>query len=99
MILSAYSSDLRKKLDTWDDLDGGWTQLILCMMWETSRGIDSPWSWYLSSMPTDFNTPMFWSREEIKGLQGTSIENRIGRREAEELYHDTIEPLVKVCTA
>jgi hypothetical protein len=47
-------------------------------------------------MPTEFDTPMFWTDGEKEWLRGTSIQDRIGRQEAEQLYHDTIEPLVKV---
>lgn len=49
LILSAYTSDLKDHLDAseWDQLNKGWAQLILVMMWETIKGSKSRWAGYL----------------------------------------------------
>lgn len=50
LILSPYTSDLKDHLDAseWDQLNKGWAQLILVMMWETIKGSKSRWAGYLS---------------------------------------------------
>lgn len=51
LLLSAEHSDLRTHLSSadWKDLIdiGGWTALILCMMWEDAQGARSKWYGYL----------------------------------------------------
>ncbi|KAK4687811.1 N-lysine methyltransferase SETD6, partial [Tremellales sp. Uapishka_1] len=83
LLLTPYTSELSSHLSAaeWEALEGGWTRLILVMMWETERGEASRWGGYLKSMPTTFDTPMFWSEEERRELTGTDIEG--------ELYWDT----------
>ncbi|OJT11683.1 Ribosomal lysine N-methyltransferase 4 [Trametes pubescens] len=54
-------------------LHEGWAGLILCMMWEESRGADSKWSGYLATLPNTFDTPMFWGPEDLNELQGTAV--------------------------
>lgn len=55
------------------DLHRGWAGLILCMMWEQAQGSLSKWSDYLASLPASFDTPMFWSEEDLLELKGTSV--------------------------
>ncbi|PIL36034.1 transcription factor [Ganoderma sinense ZZ0214-1] len=76
-------------------LHEGWAGLILCMMWEESRGADSKWSGYLAALPNEFDTPMFWAEEDLKELQGTAVVDKIGRHEAERDYHEKVTPAVK----
>jgi len=56
MILSHLSSELYRSLSEAEreSLGTGWSPLILTMMWEISRGDQSPWHYYLgaSSHPT-----------------------------------------------
>ena len=49
-----------------------WTPLILTMMWE-ARQPDSRWRPYFDSMPTEFDSLMFWSTEELHELKGSTI--------------------------
>ncbi|OSD07030.1 SET domain-containing protein [Trametes coccinea BRFM310] len=76
-------------------LHEGWAGLILCMMWEESRGAESRWSGYLAALPSRFDTPMFWGEEDLKELQGTAVVDKIGRDEAERDYHQKITPALK----
>jgi hypothetical protein len=48
-LLTPYTSDLRTKISSehWDELEGGWSRLILVMMYETEQGDKSPWCKYL----------------------------------------------------
>lgn len=47
-ILTAYTSTLDQVLagKEWESLND-WSKLILVLMWESARGEDSPWAWYL----------------------------------------------------
>lgn len=76
LTLSIRTSTLPKLLGaTWDkyQLGQGWAGLILCCLWEESRGSASRWSGYLETLPTQFDTPMFWSEVEIAELAGTAV--------------------------
>ncbi|WWC66985.1 uncharacterized protein I206_100892 [Kwoniella pini CBS 10737] len=97
LILSPYTSELSKHLsqEEWERIDRGWDRLILVMMWESGRGKDSPWSSYLSNMPSEFDTPMMWNEEERKELVGTDIEDRIGREDAEKEYSEYLLPIIQ----
>lgn len=53
-------------------LGKGWVGLILCMLWEEDRE-GGKWNGYFESLPRNFETPMFWSREEIEWLKGTAV--------------------------
>lgn len=76
LLLTPWTSSLRTKLTEgeWEQLDKGWLRLIACMMWEESIGDKSPWHGYLSNMPLEFDSPMFWSDEDKAELVGTDIE-------------------------
>ncbi|KAF7967425.1 hypothetical protein HWV62_19045 [Athelia sp. TMB] len=76
------------------ELDKGWSGLILCMMWEEAQGTSSKWYPYLSQLPTAFDTPMFWSADELEELKGTSVVDKIGREEAERDYYKKLLPAV-----
>ncbi|KAJ3555641.1 hypothetical protein NM688_g2462 [Phlebia brevispora] len=76
-------------------LDEGWAGLILCMLWEEAQGPLSKWAEYLSILPTEFDTPMFWSEEELQELKGTSVVDKIGKEEAERDYYEKIVPTVQ----
>ncbi|KAM5530522.1 hypothetical protein V8D89_015799 [Ganoderma adspersum] len=76
-------------------LHEGWAGLILCMMWEESRGAESKWAGYLATLPEKFDTPMFWTEEDLKELQGTAVVDKIGRHEAERDYHEKVAPVLK----
>lgn len=67
----------------------GWSPLILCLMYESQRddsfwkpyfgkqGMDYNGNRHLYQLsdvlPKDFSTPMFWSSDDIKELEGTDI--------------------------
>ncbi|AAW46458.1 hypothetical protein CNBI2600 [Cryptococcus deneoformans B-3501A] len=97
LILSAYTSDLKDHLDAseWDQLNKGWAQLILVMMWETIKGSKSRWAGYLANMPVLFETPMFWTERQREQLSGTDIADRIGREDAEAEYTSVLAPFIK----
>ncbi|KAG1767426.1 hypothetical protein EDD22DRAFT_875836 [Suillus occidentalis] len=99
LILSTQTSTLPSVfgLEAWKKhkLHKGWVGLILCMMWEEAQGSQGRWITYLASLPTQFDTPMFWSDEELQELQGTAVVDKIGRDEAERDYHEKLAPAIK----
>ncbi|KAF5380369.1 hypothetical protein D9615_004738 [Tricholomella constricta] len=76
-------------------LDQGWTGLILCMMWETARGTSSKWLEYFDTLPTHFDTPMFWNQADLTELAGTSVIEKLGREEAEQSYTEKLLPAIQ----
>ncbi|KAJ9094863.1 hypothetical protein QFC19_007792 [Naganishia cerealis] len=99
LLLSAEHSDLRTHLSSadWKDLvdAGGWTALIMCMMWEDAQGERSRWYGYLRTLPERFDTPMFWSEDDLRWLEGTDILSKVGKTTAEETYNTRIVPLLQ----
>lgn len=58
LILSPYTSDLKDHLDAseWDQLNKGWVQLILVLMWETIKGSKSRWAGYLGQSVSEISS-------------------------------------------
>ncbi|CDS08282.1 hypothetical protein LRAMOSA02230 [Lichtheimia ramosa] len=96
LLLSVETSKLRDALTGDDVLDKmtGWSPLILCLMYESQRD-DSFWKPYFDVLPKEFSTPMFWSLDDIKELEGTDIVEKIGKKEADEIFSQEIEPVIK----
>ncbi|KAJ7680818.1 SET domain-containing protein [Mycena polygramma] len=99
LLLSTDTSALpgRVGLDRWREakLHMGWVGLILCMIWETAQGPSSKWSKYLESLPTTFDTPMFWSDLDLEELRGTSVVEKLGRSDAERDFREKLLPMVQ----
>lgn len=71
---------------------GTWLNLMAYMMVvsESSR-----WKPYYNMLPKSFNTPMFWSDEQVNMLQGSALKDKIGKEEAEEQYNQNIKPFLE----
>ncbi|RDA91816.1 hypothetical protein CP533_2819 [Ophiocordyceps camponoti-saundersi (nom. inval.)] len=104
-IISIETSDLGHRLrelsdsddkptQLFNDLDS-WSALILVLMYEHLRGPDSPWEAYLHLLPESFDTPMFWSEEELAELQASALPSKIGRREADEMFRSLLLPIIR----
>ncbi|KAF4597946.1 Ribosomal lysine N-methyltransferase 4 [Pleurotus pulmonarius] len=74
-------------------LDNGWAGLILCMMWEEAN--HGRWAAYLASLPSQFDTPMFWFEEELTELKGTSVVEKLGKADAELEFHTKLLPAIE----
>ncbi|KZT29157.1 SET domain-containing protein [Neolentinus lepideus HHB14362 ss-1] len=96
LTLSTRTSSLPRLLGDvlWNkhELGKGWVGLILCMMWEEAQGPASKWSGYLATLPTVFNTPMFWCEEDTEELKGTAVIDKIGKEDTEKDYHGRLIP-------
>ncbi|KKA27725.1 hypothetical protein TD95_001300 [Thielaviopsis punctulata] len=92
------ASDEDDAMDTEDSEDAGpnpWSSLILVMIYEYLRGEASPWHKYFAVLPTEFDTPMFWSADELRELQASALTGRIGKEEAEAMFAHKIVPALK----
>lgn len=52
------------------------------------------WGFYFNILPKQFETPMFWSEDDLGELKGTSIPNKIGKEEATKDYLEKVRPYI-----
>jgi N-lysine methyltransferase SETD6 len=81
LIKATETSDSKNNIPNWSQIEQKWASLILCMLWERRRaqtGEEGGQAWgpYLDIMPGTFSTPMFWSKDDLKLLEGTSVEGK-----------------------
>jgi SET domain-containing protein 6 len=76
IILSPKTSSLKDEMSTEEYQKlyeiNHWFPLILCMMYESQKE-DSLWKPNFDILPKQFQTPMFWTDEELSELEGTSV--------------------------
>ena len=48
----------------------------------------------LDVLPQRFDTPMFWTEEELQELKGTQVLPRIGKQKSEQQYTEQLLPLI-----
>lgn len=77
------------------ELLGPWLSLILVMLYEYTNGDASNWSPYFSVLPTEFNTLMFWSEDELAELQASAVVGKIGKEGADEAFTEHLLPVIK----
>lgn len=86
----------------------GWCPLIMMMLYEHWRakadrapkngrgaGVPSTWGAYFDIMPHEFDTPMFWTDDELASLAGTDLGLKIGKGDAEKDYWTCVLPYIK----
>ncbi|POR35885.1 Ribosomal lysine N-methyltransferase 4, partial [Tolypocladium paradoxum] len=103
-IINVHTSQLRQQLPhlfesqgDGDDEQGldSWSALILILMYEHLEGESSAWKPYLDILPETFDTPMFWSDEELSNLQGSALRHRIGKADAEDMFRAKLLPAIR----
>jgi hypothetical protein len=85
------TSDLPTKLPSVFNSEGGrvdgdddepkqnsWSYLILVVVYEYLRGEQSSWKPYFDVLPQAFDTPMFWSQDELSELQASPLVAKVG---------------------
>lgn len=55
----------------------------------------SNWSPYLSVLPTQFDTPMFWTEVELAELQASALVAKVGKEEADKMIRTKIVKVVQ----
>ncbi|UKZ70660.1 uncharacterized protein TrAtP1_011632 [Trichoderma atroviride] len=106
-IVNIETSELRAKLpdvflnqDTAMEVDNKpqqdpWSTLIIVLIYEYFKGDQSSWKPYLDVLPASFETPMFWSDAEVDELQASATRSKIGKTNAEEMFHAKILPVIR----
>jgi SET domain-containing protein 6 len=65
------------------------------MLYEYLQGDQSRWKPYFDVLPKEFDTPIFWSEDELRELQGTCLTTeKIGKQESDEMLRKRILPIV-----
>jgi SET domain-containing protein 6 len=67
--------------------------LILVLIFETRP--ESPWKAYIDLLPTEFNSLMFWTPDELKELKGSAVLEKIGKEDAETMFLEKLLPVVR----
>lgn len=94
LTLHAQTSDITKRLNHPLPYSDPWLPLILTITYEMLRGSSSPWAPYLKLLPSEFQTLMFWSEEELGELKGSEVIHKIGREAAENGWRETLIPVM-----
>jgi N-lysine methyltransferase SETD6 len=71
-----------------------WSSLILVMIYEFLKGEKSSWKEYFDILPETFDTPMFWSQDEIDELQASSMVSKIGKNDADDMFKSKVIPVI-----
>lgn len=74
---------------------GPWLSLILVMMYEHLNGDASNWSPYFAILPSEFNTLMFWSDDELAELQASAVVTKIGKDGANDMFLEQLVPVIR----
>ena len=61
--------------------------LALHLMFEKTRRSESFWYLFIQSLPETFNTPLFWSMDELNELKGTNV-FELTKMMKKQLHHD-----------
>ncbi|QKD58089.2 UV-endonuclease UvdE-domain-containing protein [Fusarium oxysporum Fo47] len=104
-IINVETSELPKKIPDAFDLDkpddddapglDSWSSLILIMIYEYLQGENSKWKPYFDVLPSSFDTPMFWSDNELDQLQASHMRHKIGKADAENMFQKTLLPIIR----
>ena len=76
-------------------LQDPWLSLILAMIYEYQAGDQSTWKPYLDLLPTSFDTPMFWTDQELRHLEGSALVDKIGKTSADEAFTTKVIPQIR----
>lgn len=93
IILNLHNSELRQHIpEELASLDP-WLSLVLVVMYEFSKRQASRWWPYLEILPSQFDTLIYWSRLELAELQASAVVSKIGKKEADKAFIETLLPL------
>lgn len=74
---------------------GPWLSLILVMLYEHFNGDASNWAAYFSVLPSEFDTLMYWTEDELHELQASAVVYKIGKESANEMFLEQLIPVIK----
>lgn len=95
-ILSVENSILSNEIPaaTFETL-GPWLSLILVMLYECLNGDASNWAAYFAVLPTEFDTLMYWTEDELAELQASAVVSKIGKESANDMFLEQLIPVIK----
>ncbi|KAH0566317.1 hypothetical protein GP486_000288 [Trichoglossum hirsutum] len=99
-VLCSENSDLKSKMLHADSpnskvqsvFESPWTELIVVMIYEFLKGADSQWKPYFDILPAEFNSLMFWSKEELEELQASAVREKIGKESTDIGFRESLVP-------
>ncbi|KAI2011878.1 Ribosomal lysine N-methyltransferase 4 [Ophidiomyces ophidiicola] len=94
LVLNVQNSELKNLINLENAGLDTWSSLIVTMIYEYLRGAASRWSSYFDVLPTEFDTLMFWTDEELHQLKGSFVLGKIGKQQADEMIYEDILPLI-----
>ncbi|KAL1953109.1 hypothetical protein VTO42DRAFT_3589 [Malbranchea cinnamomea] len=94
LVLSVKNSKANDLLGLDNQDLGPWLSLMIAMIYEFLRGGASQWAPYFRVLPTQFDTLMFWTEDELRELQGSAILEKIGKADADAMIIDRVVPLI-----
>lgn len=65
------------------------------MLYEYLNGDASNWAAYFSVLPSEFDTLMHWTEDELAELQASAVVNKIGKEGANEKFLEELIPVIK----
>jgi SET domain-containing protein 6 len=65
------------------------------MLYEYLNGNASNWAAYFSVLPSEFDTLMHWTEDELAELQASAVVNKIGKEGANEKFLEELIPVIK----
>jgi SET domain-containing protein 6 len=71
-----------------------WLALVLTLMYEYFVDDASPWKPYLDVLPSDFQTLMFWTDDELEELQASAVRQKIGKADADLIFRTKLVPFL-----
>ncbi|KAI1078686.1 SET domain-containing protein [Whalleya microplaca] len=71
-----------------------WVSLILIMIYEYLQGDSSRWKPYFEVLPSEFETLMWWSDQELDELQASAIISKVGKEEADGMFRSKVLPVI-----
>ncbi|KAK3652264.1 Ribosomal lysine N-methyltransferase 4 [Elasticomyces elasticus] len=92
-ILTIETSTLPAEINA--QINDPWLGLITAMVLEHSKGDGSAWKAYFDVLPERFDTPMFWSEEELAWLRGSAVVDKIGRLSADKAFSERVIPIIR----
>lgn len=97
LLPGVFDGTLTHAVDDDDEIEplDPWASLILVMLREYLQGEDSYWKPYFDILPTEFDTPIFWSESELEELKGTVLTSeKIGKNESDEMLRSRVIPII-----
>ncbi|KAI9864542.1 MAG: hypothetical protein M1813_003031 [Trichoglossum hirsutum] len=102
-VLCSENSDLKSKMLSADSpsnkvqsvFESPWMELIIVMTYELLQGANSQWKPYFDILPAEFNSLMFWSKEELEELQASAVLGKIGRESTDIGFRESLVPVIK----